>query len=91
MDIARHCTHVERKGDTGVREHDEGSQFAELVEWRESFCEGNDACVDDSADRGVVVQGDDGIHLRMWSGVNLCEKSRSRSHSPSCRVAESES
>lgn len=56
-------THVERKGDTGVGEHDEGSQFAELVEWCEPFGEGNDACVDDGADRGVVVKGDDGVHL----------------------------
>lgn len=54
---------VERERDRGVGGEDEGSDSGDGVERLESLGEGKDASVDDGANGGVVVKGDQGIHL----------------------------
>lgn len=60
----RQSTHVKGKRNTSVGEEDQKPDTVQSVEWLETLDEWQDAEVDDSADGGVVVERDKGVHLK---------------------------
>lgn len=57
-------THIEGESNTGVGEQDKEPNSVQSVEWLETLGKGDDTGVDDRADRSVVVERDDGVHLK---------------------------
>ena len=55
--------HVQSKRHTGVGKQRKGADTPESVEWLETLGERDDAGVDASADRSVVVKRHDRVHL----------------------------
>lgn len=56
-------THVQSKRNPGIRNQHESSDPSQVVERLESLNEDEEDKVDGGADRGVVVEGDEGVHL----------------------------
>lgn len=62
-----HGSDVKKECDGSVREEDEKAWAADMVhqgvEGLEAFCERNDEDVDEGADRSIIMQGDERVHL----------------------------
>lgn len=66
-------THVEGKGSTSIAKQDQNADPVKRIEWLETFCEWEDDEVDDSTDWGIVVEGDDGVHLVCQPRSCVCQ------------------
>ena len=55
--------HIQQERHAGVAQHNQGTDSRHFVEGLEPLGEGDDEEVDEGADGGVVVQGDERVHL----------------------------
>lgn len=55
--------YIQSKGDCGITEEHQQADPVESIEGFQTLRERKDAGVDDGTDRGVVVEGDDRVHL----------------------------